>query len=230
MKFEAPKRKIVKIISAITIFLWSSPSFAFAAYKLLQKLPTSEGLKGEMNLSDYFTWLFHFALVAAAFLAVLKIVIGGLQIIMGGASETARTKGKEMIEMALWGLLLAVSSVLILTAINPDLVKKGFVIPDITVKGIKSNETSTEYVPNEQGGGFCSDTKPCPDGYACYGAMEGSGQDTSIVYRCGVKKTKDGKLICPGTSSHSSDTIECDSKTQKCAVRPDSFEPYCKPK
>ena len=141
MEFKAPKRKIVKIVSALAVCLWVSPAFAFA-YKLLQDLPTNGGLKSEMNLSDYLTWLFHFALAAAAFLAVLKIVIGAMNIIVGGASETAITKGKEMIKMALWGLLLAVSSVLILTAINPDLVKTGLIIDPVETETNTTGESN----------------------------------------------------------------------------------------
>ncbi len=104
-----------------------------SAYQLLQPLPGIEG-GDNPTLSNYLTWLFRFALAAAAFLAVLKIVIGGLHIIIGGASETAQTKGREMIYMALWGLLLAISSVLILTTINPNLVSTGFTIPPIEIK------------------------------------------------------------------------------------------------
>lgn len=87
------------------------------AYTLLQALP---GNKTEVSgLSDYLSWLFTFALAAAAFLAVLQIVIGGLQIISGGASETARSNAKKRIQDALWGLLLAFSAVLILETISP---------------------------------------------------------------------------------------------------------------
>lgn len=87
------------------------------AYTLLQALP---GNKTEVSgLSDYLSWLFTFALAAAAFLAVLQIVIGGLQIISGGASETARSNAKKRIQDALWGLLLAFGAVLILETISP---------------------------------------------------------------------------------------------------------------
>lgn len=87
------------------------------AYTLLQSLP---GNVTEIStLSAYLSWLFTFALAAAAFLAVLQIVIGGIQIIAGGASETARSNAKKRIQDALWGLLLAFGAVLILETISP---------------------------------------------------------------------------------------------------------------
>ncbi|MBU2219463.1 hypothetical protein KKG15_03165, partial [Patescibacteria group bacterium] len=105
-----------------------------SAYELLQPLPEGAGEIVETGLSDYLTWLYRFALGAAIFLAVLKIVIGGIYIIVGGASETAHSKGREMIEMALWGLLLAVSAWLLLNTINPDFVTGKFGIPPATIE------------------------------------------------------------------------------------------------
>jgi len=106
-----------------------------ASYTLLQPLPgLGGGGAGVTGLSQYLGWLYKFALAAAAFLAVLMIVIGGIQMIVGGASETARSDGKRRIEQAIWGLLLAITAWLILYSINPDLVKTGLTIPDITIE------------------------------------------------------------------------------------------------
>ncbi|MBU2109718.1 hypothetical protein KKB71_02055, partial [Patescibacteria group bacterium] len=44
------------------------------------------------------------------------------------------SKGREMIEMALWGLLLAVSAWLLLNTINPDFVTGKFGIPPATIE------------------------------------------------------------------------------------------------
>ncbi|HDO23719.1 MAG TPA: hypothetical protein ENG99_00705 [bacterium] len=134
------KFKIFSILFFCFIFFALSFSFV-SAYSLLQPLPGIQG-GDSPNLSQYLSWIFHFALAAAAFLAVLKIIIGAMNIVVGGASETARKKGKEMIEMALWGLLLAISSVLILSTINPDLVKKGLTIPGINIENENSGNDS----------------------------------------------------------------------------------------
>ncbi|MFA4890152.1 MAG: hypothetical protein WC587_00745 [Candidatus Paceibacterota bacterium] len=121
---------------------------AVFGYVLLEKLPSEGGLKTEVSgLSDYLSWLYKFALAAAAFLAVLMIVIGGIQMIVGGASETARSDGKKRIEQAIWGLLLAITAWLILYSINPDLVKTGLTIPPITIEAPVSAPTVGGYVP-----------------------------------------------------------------------------------
>lgn len=119
-------------------------------YKLLQTLPgykyDSEG--GKTNLENYLSWLYRFALAAAAFLAFLMMVIGGIQMIVGGASETARSDGKKKIEDAIWGLLLAVSAWLILYSINPQLVGMGLSsTPSVNVVGTANEK-------NQLGGNY----------------------------------------------------------------------------
>lgn len=103
------------------------------AYTLLEKLPG--GVTEVSKLSYYLSWLFKFALAAAAFLAVLQIVIGGLQIIVGGASETARKNAKDRIWNAVWGLLLAFGAVLILETISPgQFTNLDLVITPVTIE------------------------------------------------------------------------------------------------
>lgn len=157
-----------------------------SAYTLLQPLPGN--VTEVSKLSDYLSWLFKFALAAAAFLAVLQIVIGGLQIISGGASETARSNAKKRIQDALWGLLLAFGAVLILETISPgQFTNLSLSITPVTIKAptpapppvsadwnimkAKSNETR-DYLKS----GCNTPTKddicvlvnkgPCPNSYA----------------------------------------------------------------
>jgi hypothetical protein len=118
MQNNSAKFKIFLVL--ICCFTLYALSFKFvSAYELLEPLPEGQGEIVETGLTDYLSWLFKFALAAAAFLAVLQIVIGGLQIISGGASETARSNAKKRIQDALWGLLLAFGAVLILETISP---------------------------------------------------------------------------------------------------------------
>jgi hypothetical protein len=105
------------------------------AYTLLENLPgLTTGTSGP-DLTSYLNWLFKFALAAAAFLAVAQIVIGGISMIAGGASETARSNAKKRISDALWGLGLALASWLILFTINPDLANMKLTIPEINIQG-----------------------------------------------------------------------------------------------
>jgi len=116
MQNNRAKFKIFLVLTCC--FTLYALSFKFvSAYTLLQALPG--GVTEVSKLSDYLSWLFKFTLAAAAFLAILQIVIGGLQIIYGGASEIARSNAKKRIRDALWGLLLAFGAVLILETISP---------------------------------------------------------------------------------------------------------------
>ncbi len=122
--------KIKMVIIMIAGLVLLSPVSVFA-YTLLEPLP---GLGKEVKgLADYLGWLFPFALTVAAILAVIMIVIGGLEL-AGGGNEGLKTSGKKKIEGAIYGLLLAVSAFLILHTINPDLVNMSLSIGSATLK------------------------------------------------------------------------------------------------
>ena len=112
----------------------------FFAYTLLESLPNYSAGTSRPDLSSYLSWLFKFMLAAAAFLAVAQIVVGGIQMIIGGASETQRANGKKRISDAIWGLLLALCSWLILSTINPSLANMQLNIPDIS----QTQQTQTQ--------------------------------------------------------------------------------------
>lgn len=123
MKSKKMKNKNLKykifLISAYCLSLFASRFSIAQSYTLIEKLP---GLNTtSLTLSSYLGWLFPFILTIVAILAVIMIVIGGLELI-GGGSEGLKTNGKKKIEGAIYGLLLAVSAYLILNTINPNLV------------------------------------------------------------------------------------------------------------
>lgn len=122
------KIKEVIIITASMFLMLPVPAFAL---EFLEPLP---GLSSEnVSLSSYLGWLFPFILTVVAVLAVIMIVIGGLEL-AGGGSEGLKTGGKNKIEGAIYGLLLAVSAYLILYTINPDLVNMKLGIAPAVVK------------------------------------------------------------------------------------------------
>ena len=92
-------------------------------YTLLQSLPKEgDDLSENVTLEQYLTWAFRFVLALAGFLAVMMIVIGGVEYIISGASEAMRGEAKKRIENAIWGLVMALVSYLVLYTINPSLV------------------------------------------------------------------------------------------------------------
>ncbi|MCI0619424.1 hypothetical protein L0Y40_00075 [Candidatus Wolfebacteria bacterium] len=90
---------------------------------LLESLP-GIGSAGEQapNLGSYLDGIFKLALGIATGLAVLMIVIGGVEY-MGSESIFKKDAGREKIQDALWGLLLALGAFLLLQTINPALVR-----------------------------------------------------------------------------------------------------------
>ena len=92
-------------------------------YTLLQSLPQEgEDLKENVTLKQYLTWAFRFTLALAGFLAVMMIVIGGVEYIISGANEGMRSEAHKRISNAIYGLILALVSYLVLYTINPNLV------------------------------------------------------------------------------------------------------------
>lgn len=78
--------------------------------------------KGSL-LSAYFSALFRFAIVVASILAVIVIIIAGLKYIGAAGNPAVINDAKDQIYWAILGLILALSSWMILNIINPKLVK-----------------------------------------------------------------------------------------------------------
>jgi uncharacterized membrane protein len=72
------------------------------------------------SLGGFLSQAFSFGLAIAAALAVIMIVWGGVEIMLS-ESVTKKDDGKSRISGAIWGLLLALTSYLILYTINPDI-------------------------------------------------------------------------------------------------------------
>ena len=129
-------RMIQKFFAVFAFFFASFALYSTAsAYILLQKLPGIGGGGTEgPGLTDYLSWLFRFMLAAAAFLAVVQIVIAGIQMMIGGASESQISNAKGRIQDAIYGLLLALASWLILYTINPNLAQMKLTIPEVKIE------------------------------------------------------------------------------------------------
>jgi hypothetical protein len=72
------------------------------------------------DLSQYLNNMFRLGIGIATALAVLMIVIGGIEY-MSTDAIGGKEEGKEKITSALWGLFLALAAYLILNTINPQL-------------------------------------------------------------------------------------------------------------
>jgi len=118
-------------------------------FTLLQPLPTDSGepLKTNVTLKQYLTWAYKFALALTGFLAVMMIVIGGVEWIISGASESMRSEAKKHINGAITGLIIALVAYLVLYTINPSLVNfedNWFFKPrDTSTQNAKTNTGNT---------------------------------------------------------------------------------------
>ncbi|MEI6190912.1 MAG: hypothetical protein WCP24_00915 [bacterium] len=75
---------------------------------------------GANQLGQFLSQAFQFGLAIAAALAVIMIVWGGVEIMLS-ESVFAKDDGKKKIKDAIYGLLLALVSWLILYTINPNI-------------------------------------------------------------------------------------------------------------
>lgn len=75
---------------------------------------------GAGQLGEFLSQAFSFGLAIAAALAVIMIVWGGVEIMLS-ESVFSKDAGKKKIQDAIWGLLLALVSWLILYTINPKI-------------------------------------------------------------------------------------------------------------
>jgi hypothetical protein len=117
--------KYVTHFFVLTILLAPTVIFAQPLYQPLVGLPgTSEGgtLDANSDFNTYINALYALSIGIAALLAVIKIIIAGVKWMLTDI-VTSKEEAKKDIKGALLGLIIVLSAVLILTVINPQLVK-----------------------------------------------------------------------------------------------------------
>lgn len=112
------KKIYILFIFLILILLPMVEVLGSEEYKLLAPIPMTPGGEPEesVNFDNYIKGIYNLAIGIAIILAVIAITIGGLQYITT-PSESGKSKAKETIYMALFGLLIALASWLIITTI-----------------------------------------------------------------------------------------------------------------
>ena len=124
-------KKIITIIIFLGLgfaFLGGVAGFALAEntstswdeYTPLAPLPGTTNEEGTTNIQTYIPGIFKLAIGIAGVLAVLMIIIGGVEYITTDAIQ-GKSEGKERIQNALWGLVLVLVSWILLYTINPKL-------------------------------------------------------------------------------------------------------------
>lgn len=99
-------------------------------YTPLATLPVISGQDtSKGDLAPYLVTLYQVGIWTAVILAIASIIWGGVQYITSVGGE-GKSSGKEMIQSALFGLLLALGSYIILKTINQDLLNLDFTISE----------------------------------------------------------------------------------------------------
>src|SRR3990167_9155313 len=97
-----------------------SASNSWDEYTPLAPLPGTTNEEGKTDIQTYIPGIFKLAIGIASVLAVLMIIIGGVEYITTDAIQ-GKSDGKERIRNALWGLVLVLVSWILLYTINPKL-------------------------------------------------------------------------------------------------------------
>lgn len=87
-------------------------------YAPIVSLP--EALRGEFTFDAFINYLYSLSISVAAMLAVVKIIIAGMKYMMSDV-VTNKSEAIKDIQGALFGLLVVIGAVLIITVINPTI-------------------------------------------------------------------------------------------------------------
>lgn len=107
------------LISALTL-----PSVSSAlelTYPTFNGVTLDSLMDDPQGLSKLILWLYYLMVSISGLAAFAMIVWGGVQWMTSTGSPTKTSEAKDKIQSALFGLLLILSSYIILRLINPDL-------------------------------------------------------------------------------------------------------------
>jgi len=122
MRAQQLYKKITGSGAVIAYFAYTASAMAAGPIEYVPLAPLPGIPAGAAtNLNDYLNALFAFGIGMAGILAVLMIVIAGIEYMGGAASPSTRQDAKERISNALLGLLIAAVAYIILFSINPKL-------------------------------------------------------------------------------------------------------------
>lgn len=145
MKKNLSKKHILfPIIALLFLFaLKASADFGFEPLATVPTIPTGS----DINLGIYMKGLFITIVGLAIVFAVVMVVMGGVQYVIGGLTSE-KAAGKKKIQSAVLGLLLILSSWVILNTINPGLLSAGLNIEQIAIDENDQDDSPPTDDPN----------------------------------------------------------------------------------
>lgn len=116
----------ILVLTTIGSVVFILPHLALAqGFVPLTKIPE---YTGTTDIGSFFNAAFRLGLIIAATLAVVMITLGGIEY-MTTDSISKKSGGREKIQNAIIGLLIALLIWIILSTINPNLLKFNFKVP-----------------------------------------------------------------------------------------------------
>jgi len=119
------KSKIIFVSIIVFFFLFIASSSIFAAERVLEtEYPEigEEKITKETTLPEYVRYVFKFSLIIAAVAGLAVLIYGGFRYLFSAGSPTAKSEAISWLSGGILGLILLLSSYLILITINPELI------------------------------------------------------------------------------------------------------------
>lgn len=143
-------KKIFFTILLLILFFGLLP-IAKAEQKLLIEYPKIGDIdinKEGTTLPEIIKYIYLFSLGIIGLVAFVSIIIGAVQYITSAGNDSKMGEAKDRITSALLGILILLSSVLILRTINPDLTNLDFKLPALTTPVVPPQPTMDYYCYN----------------------------------------------------------------------------------
>lgn len=190
LKILSRNKKILAVIFLLFISIFViSPDLAGAAnYRPLVAIP---GVNANAGLMDYLNGIYTFLISIVGILAMAVLVYGGLRYVTSAGNTASIGDAKESINAALVGLILALTSWLIFSTINQDIL----VLKPVGV-GLLGKYTAgaTNICAIGSGSGATASPCECLDGKKVY-SSDGAPGDCKVI--CSDKtKANDNNYHC----------------------------------
>lgn len=229
------------LITSLTVILLSVFSLALAqdAERLKVNLISPFESGGEAvtsvdSFTVYFTRAIPLIFGFAAVMAVVQIVVGGIQYSISGISPAQKSEGKDRMKSAVYGLLLALGSYIILNTLDSRLVNLNFGLQDLGGEPTQNTEAQTQFHV-ECRGNACT---PVP-GAGTNNCIACGGFSTSAPD--GTLNTTSGSVFCisqQGFCTSGSLTrlcappkenlgVDCHLVLQRCTKPGDRMKQFC---
>ena len=175
----------IKKTAIITVFMSaifiSANLMVAQAYEPLVRLPGLPA-EGPLSLSQYIVGLYNFLLSIVGIVAVMMLIIGGMKYIAAAGNASVIADAKDTISNAIFGLLLALLSWVIVSTINPDV---------LYIKNPAGNLTDAYKGNLDACGTYVDPVCTCKDG-ATPAAVDQATCEVACADNCGTT----GSLPC----------------------------------